>query len=81
VKSISTCETRFEYPNRVVRYKIEYSTNNAIWSLFADKSNNEKQGSPMVDINIVKARYVRITLFPLPSEKATTGIWEFVVKK
>jgi len=81
VQTVSSCETRFEYPNRVVKYKIEYSTDNANWSLFADKSNNEKQGSPMMDVNKVKARYVRITLFPVSSEKATTGIWEFVVKK
>lgn len=80
-QSISTCETRFEYPNSAVRYKIEYSADDISWSLFADKSNNEKQGSPMVDVNKVKARYVRITLFPVTSGKTSTGIWEFVVKK
>lgn len=80
VQPVSSCETRFEYPNREVRYKIEYSTDNANWSLFADKSNNKKQGSPMLDVNKVKARYVRIILFPVSSEKAATGIWEFGVK-
>lgn len=80
VRSLSTCSTYFEFPNRVVRYRIDYSTDNAIWSLFVDKSNNERKGGPMVDVKKVKARYIRISLFPSSTEMGATGIWEFVVK-
>jgi len=80
IQTIICCEIRFEFPNRVTRYKIEYSTDNISWLMFADKSNNQKQGSPMVEVKKVKARYVRITLYPIALERATTGIWEFVIK-
>lgn len=80
VQLVSTCLTRFEYPNRVLRYKIDYSTDHVLWSLFADRSNNKQQGSPMADVHKVKARYLRISIYTDSSEAGTTGIWEFLVK-
>jgi arabinoxylan arabinofuranohydrolase len=80
VKPVSSCETRFEFPNRVTRYKIEYSSDNCSWLLFADNRNSNKQGSPMINAKKVNARYIRITILPISSERTTCGIWEFVVK-
>jgi len=81
VKQIRSCETRFEYPNRVSKYKIEYSTDNVVWSLFADRSQNAMPGSPMIDTNNVSARYIRIVLPTATSGNSVNGIWEFVVRK
>jgi len=80
VKSVAVCETRFEYPNRAMQYKIEYSNDNMSWALFADKTDNHKAGSPMVDQKKVKARYLRITFYPISSEKQSCGIWELVIR-
>lgn len=80
VKKVKVCETRFEFPNRAMQYKIEYSTDNHTWALFADNTKNQKAGSPMIDTKKVKARYLRITLYPAQAERQSCGIWEFVIK-
>ena len=48
---------------RYFKYRIEYSTNNTTWTIFADKSNNTAAGNPYTDNSTgVNARYLRVTL-------------------
>ena len=54
--------TQFEYPTFFYQYKIETSTDGRRWTLYADRTDNTMQGSPMIDRKKAKARYVRITI-------------------
>lgn len=61
VRQIQTIWTQFEYGTQFYQYLIETSVDGKHWSVFADKRNNRLAGSPMVDFDKVKARYVRLT--------------------
>lgn len=77
--NVNRCETFFEFSNKPYKYKIEYSMDNIKWHMFADNSDNEVAESPCsIDINMVKARYVRITIIHTPNE-VLSGIYAFKV--
>ena len=50
VKKFNEIWTQFEYPTFFYQYKIEVSSDHTNWTLFADRTTNDKQGSPMIDI-------------------------------
>lgn len=67
------CETTFEYVMRTYKYRIDYlaateaanitaARNSTLWHLFADRSANSQNVSPIIDSNKVTARYVKITV-------------------
>jgi len=65
--TVKRCETAFEYVTKSYQYKIEYSTNNSNWSIFADRTNGAT-GGPLVDSSSgVTARYMKITITGMTS--------------
>ena len=70
---LGRCETTFELVMRTYRYRIEYleeadaadinaAKNSGNWRIYADRSSNTDNVSPVVDSNAVTARYVKLTL-------------------
>lgn len=79
IKQVKRVATQFEFASYYYHYKIEYSTDNENWQLYADKSANKTAGSPMIDDNDVAARYLKLTV--LDSEKTGTfaAVWNMKV--
>lgn len=75
VKQIKRVMTQFEYPTYYYQYKIEYSTNNSTWSVFADKTSNRKSGCPMIDDFTAKARYLKVTITGTEKAGMYAAIW------
>ncbi|MCR5157548.1 MAG: family 43 glycosylhydrolase [Prevotella sp.] len=67
--------TQFEYPTFFYQYKIETSLDALHWTLFADRTGNTMQGSPMTDRGKAKARYVRITIVDTQKNGHMPAIW------
>ena len=89
-KAFNEIFTQFEYTTFFYQYRIDISDNGTDWTLFADRTDNHQQGSPMVDVcedyrlNGVKgapavARYIRITItdqpFWLATPTSTKRMW------
>ena len=73
--------TQFEYPTFFYQYKIETSTDGRRWTLYADRTDNTMQGSPMIDRKKAKARYVRITITDTQKNGHMPAIWNVKVWK
>lgn len=71
--------TQFEYATFFYQYKIETSNDGKNWTLFADKTSNTHQGSPMVDTGEAKARYIRITITGTQKNGHFPAIWNVKV--
>ncbi|WP_291856572.1 family 43 glycosylhydrolase [Marinilabilia sp.] len=76
VKNMKRVMTRFEYPTFYYQYKIETSTDSITWSLFADKTNNRRSGSPMIDDHEAVARYVKLTVTGTEKTGLLAAVWE-----
>ncbi|HPS01495.1 MAG TPA: family 43 glycosylhydrolase, partial [Candidatus Sumerlaeota bacterium] len=74
---IRRTETQFEYATWYYQYLIEYSTDAKEWKTFADRRNNLRWGSPMVDKGDVEARYLRITITGTEYPGLAGAIWNF----
>jgi hypothetical protein len=72
-RSIGRCETTFEYVLRVYKYRVEYLTQaeaaslsaaqaSTSWHMYADRSANTANLSPVVDVGPFTTRYLRITV-------------------
>ena len=73
--------TQFEYPTFFYQYKIETSLDGQSWTLYADRSDNTMQGSPMIDRGKAKARYLRITILDTQKNGHMPAIWNVKVWK
>ena len=78
--------TQFEYATFFYQYKIETSLDGSQWTLFADRTQNAMQGSPMIDkapatSHLVKARYLRITITDTQKNGHIPAIWNVKVWK
>lgn len=82
-KTKQFCEiwTQFEYTTFFYQYKIETSINGTDWTLYADRSDNTMQGSPMIDKGTTKARYVRLTILDTQKNGHMPAIWNIQVWK
>lgn len=67
--------TQFEYPTFFYQYKIETSRDGNNWKLYADRTDNTQQGSPMVDTGKARARYIRITITDRQKNGHFPAIW------
>jgi hypothetical protein len=78
---IGRCETIFEFTMRTYRYRIEYlqqsdaaninaAKTTTTWNMYADRSTNTDNISPVIDSNTVTARYLKLTLLSgdIPNE-------------
>lgn len=71
--------TQFEYATFFYQYKIETSLDGHHWTLYADRSDNTTQGSPMIDRKSVKSRYLRITIIDTQKNGHIPAIWNVKV--
>ncbi|MCR4603737.1 MAG: family 43 glycosylhydrolase [Prevotella sp.] len=67
--------TQFEFATFFYQYKIETSADGQNWTLYADRSSNTMQGSPMIDRGKRKARYVRISISDTQKNGHMPAIW------
>jgi autotransporter-associated beta strand protein len=75
-----TVDPNFLFPAKYYRYKIEYSTDNAAWSTFADRTATSAVGNPCyTDAGRGFGRYVRITVTGTQSSSDWASIWELQV--
>ena len=79
VKSFREIWTQFEYPTFFYQYKIETSIDANSWTLYADRTANTMQGSPMIDQGRCKARYIRITITDTQKNGHLPAIWNVKV--
>ena len=76
--------TQFEYATFFYQYKIETSVDGNQWTLFADRTDNTLQGSPMIDhtpAKTTKARFVRITISDTQKNGHMPAIWNVKIWK
>ena len=71
--------TQFEYATFFYQYKIETSLDGKKWTLYADRTSNTMQGSPMIDKKNAKARYLRITITDTQKNGHMPAIWNIKV--
>ena len=71
--------TQFEYATFFYQYVILTSMDGQTWDVFADRSANVMQGSPMIDKKAVKARYVRIIITDTQKNGHMPAIWNVKV--
>ena len=79
VQKFSEVWTQFEYATFFYQYKIETSVDGQTWQLYADRTQNTQQGSPMIDRGRAKARYLRITITDTQKNGHMPAIWNVKV--
>lgn len=79
VQTIKRVMTQFEFASYYYQYKLEYSVNGKNWLLYADKSKNRTAGSPMIDDNDVKARYIKLTVLGTEKVGLYAAVWNIKV--
>nr|WP_321357644.1 family 43 glycosylhydrolase [uncultured Draconibacterium sp.] len=78
-KNIKRITTQFEFSPYYYQYKIEYSTDNTNWEVYADRSGNRIPGSPMIDDNTVSARYLKLTILGTEQTGTFAAVWNMKV--
>ena len=81
VKKFNEVWTQFEYATFFYQYRLETSLDGTHWTLYADRTNNTMQGSPMIDKGTTKARYLRITITDTQKNGHMPAIWNVKVWK
>lgn len=89
VEKFTEIWTQFEYATFFYQYKIETSVDGSQWTIFADRTENTLQGSPMIDKLqstkqkplIRKARFVRITISDTQKNGHMPAIWNVKIWK
>ena len=71
--------TQFEYATFFYQYRIDTSVDGQYWTLYADRTQNTMQGSPMIDSGKAKARYLRITITDTQKNGHMPAIWNVKV--
>ncbi len=71
--------TQFEYATFFYQYKIETSMDGKNWTLYADRTDNTMQGSPMIDKGAVKAQFIRISITDTQKNGHMPAIWNVKV--
>lgn len=69
--------TQFEYGTWYYQYLIEHSLDGETWAVFADRRQNTRWGSPMVDTGDVEARYLRLTVTGVEFPGLLGAVWNF----
>tara|TARA_R110002050_G_scaffold202806_1_gene338033 strand:- start:32353 stop:34527 length:2175 start_codon:yes stop_codon:yes gene_type:complete len=71
--------TQFEFASYYYQYTLEYSEDGKTWSMYTDKSKNQTSGSPMIDDNNVKARYIKLTVLGTEKAGLFAAVWNIKV--
>ncbi|OPZ99417.1 MAG: Arabinoxylan arabinofuranohydrolase precursor [Bacteroidetes bacterium ADurb.Bin416] len=78
-RTIRRVMTQFEFASYYYQYVLEYSKDGQTWSVYADRSNNRTPGSPMIDDNTVKARYLRLKVLGTEKTGLLAAVWNIMV--
>ncbi|WP_167614946.1 family 43 glycosylhydrolase [Maribellus sediminis] len=78
-KNVERVAIQFEFATYYYQYKVEYSNDNENWEVFADRSDNRTPGSPMIDDNSVKARYLKLTVLGTEQTGVLAAVWNMKV--
>lgn len=79
VQKIRRIHTQFEYATYYYQYRLETSSDGQIWQTFADRTENTRWGSPLVDRGDMDARYVRVTVTGTEMPGLFGSIWNLKV--
>lgn len=79
VKNIKRVVTQFEFASYYYQYTLQYSKDGKNWSIYVDQSNNRTPGSPIIDDNNVKARYLKLTILNTEKTGLYAAIWNIKV--
>ncbi len=70
-------EIQFEYATWFYQYLVESSLDGVTWSRFADRRENTRWGSPMVDEGDAEVRYLRLTVTGTEMPGLFGAVWNF----
>ena len=70
-------QAQFEYATWYYQYLIEASLDGQTWRTFADRRQNTRWGSPMVDDGDIQARYLRLTVTGTEYPGLFGALWNF----
>ncbi|MBL3655915.1 family 43 glycosylhydrolase [Fulvivirga sediminis] len=76
-KDIKRTRIAFQYATHFFQYLIEYSLDGKAWKVYADKTRNIQDGSPMTDYNQVKVRYLKLTITGVGKQGFPMALWNF----
>jgi xylan 1,4-beta-xylosidase len=79
VQPVKRVMTQFEFPTFYYQYVLRYSADGKNWKVFADQSANHTPGSPMIDDNNVKARYIKLTVTGTQKQGLYAAVWNIKV--
>ena len=79
VTEVKRVFTQFEFPTFYYQYILHYSADGKSWKVFADRSTNRTTGSPMIDDNDVKARYLKLTVTGTEKQGLYAAVWNMKV--
>jgi hypothetical protein len=71
--------TQFEYATYYYQYRLDYSIDGKTWKVYADKSNNRRSGSPMIDDFSAGTRYLRLTITGTEMAGMYAAVWNIKV--
>ena len=71
--------TQFQYATWYYQYLLETSTDGETWTTFADRRDNTRWGSPMIDRSEAIARYVRLTITGVQKPGIFGAVWNIKV--
>jgi len=78
-ESIRRVLTQFEHSTSYYQYLIELSEDGKTWTTFADRSENTRWGSPMVDRGDATGRFVRLTITGVDRPGIFAAVWNIKV--
>ena len=78
IQPVQETHLAFLFLTNNYKYKVEYSTNNTDWQIFADHTKEGKVGF-MVDnlVSPISARYLKLTVTEFEGGSEWSGLWEF----
>lgn len=78
-QAIGRVETQFEYGTWYYQYLIEHSRDGQQWQVLADRRQNTRWGSPLVDPANCTARYLRLTVTGTELPGLFAAVWNLRV--
>lgn len=79
IRKFNEIWTQFEYATFFYQYKLETSVDGKAWTMYADRTGNTMQGSPMIDKGGCKARFIRLTITDTQKNGHMPAVWNIKV--
>ncbi|WP_111309917.1 family 43 glycosylhydrolase [Confluentibacter sediminis] len=79
IQKIKRVTTQFEFASYYYQYILEYSEDGKSWKIYSDKSKNQTPGSPMIDNNDIKARFIKLTVTGTEKSGLYAAVWNIKV--